>query len=110
MANMERCADCGKLAIVTDTVTISTEEYAALCRYAEIGRDRKTINSYRAISHSAIARNPALADFIVENAVTLTTSEVWRQAQEKFGNAVPSRSSVYRFMEQVRRSGKGAMR
>lgn len=107
---MERCADCGKLAIAADTITISTQEYEALCRYAEIGRDRRTINSYRAISHSAIARNPALADFIVDNAVTLTTSEVFRRAREKFGSAVPSRSSVYRFMEQVRLGGSGVKR
>lgn len=96
---MERCGDCGRLALSGETVTISAEEYEALCRYAEIGRDRKAISSYRAVSHSAIARNPALADFILENAVTLTTSEVVKRAKAKFGDGIPSRSSVYRFIE-----------
>lgn len=99
MPNMELCIDCGRLALSGDTVTITVDEYEALRRYAEIGRDRKAISSYRALSHSVIARNPALADFILESAITLTTSEVFRQAKAKFGDAVPSRSSVYRFIE-----------
>ncbi len=110
MREIESCKDCGKMVIAGDTITITLAEYEALTRYAQIGRERKTINSYRAVSHSAIARNPALAEFIVENAVTLTTSEVWRLAREKFGDSVPSRSSLYRFMEQIRRSGQGAAR
>ena len=102
MANLERCEDCGKLSISGDTVTIATEEYEELNRYAQIGRARKTVSSYRAVSRSAIALNPALADFILDASVTSTTSEVFKLAKARFGEAVPSRSSIYRFIELMR--------
>ncbi len=99
---IDKCGICGKLAFQGDSITISVDEYQALTRYAEIGRERKTIGDYRAVSRSAIARNPRLADFILEHSITMTTSEVFQKAKEKFGEKVPSRSAVYRFVEMMK--------
>ena len=105
MANLEQCSQCGRLSIPGETVTISVSEYETLRSLAQKAKERRTLSKYRAVSSSAIARNPDIADFILEHTVTMTTSEVSRLAKSEFGKRAPSRSAIYRFLQKMKESG-----
>ncbi|MFD2252673.1 CobQ-like glutamine amidotransferase family enzyme [Pseudochelatococcus lubricantis] len=105
MSETNRCESCGKYVFADSVVTIPLEEYEALKARAAETRSRKSISTYRALSRSAIARSPELADFLLGTAVTKTTTEAFQLAKEKFGDACPSRSSVYRFIDTMRTHG-----
>ena len=94
----EICATCGKLAFSGNLVTLPSSEYHALKMAAEAGRSRKSLSTYRAVSRNSIARQPELADFIVECAARMTTREVREACIEKFGDRTPSRSTIFRFI------------
>lgn len=101
----EICKSCGKLTFSGDPITISVSEYLALRKAADIGRERKNLSTYRAASRSAIARKPDLADFIVDCVATMTVEEVTRACHVKFGPDCTSRSSIFRFVADLRRAG-----
>jgi len=96
----ENCNKCGKL-IVGETITISVTEYEQLRRLVlEVGSQKNSLN-YRSLSHSAIARNRKLADFIVERFESMTLAEIHAAALTEFGSSVPSPSSIHRFIRAV---------
>ena len=99
MNAMKRCRDCGKLALIGDTVTISAEEYETLKMAAAEQTIRLSGSAYRAASRSAIARTPELAAFILEQYKTHTVVEVAKNVAAKFGSSAPSRSSIHRFIK-----------
>lgn len=102
---IEVCSTCGKLAFSDDLVTVPASEYLALKKAAEAGHQRKSLSTYRTISRSKIALEPDLADFIVECAEKLSTDQIRAAALERFGDRAPSRSGIFRFMQDVRRAG-----
>jgi hypothetical protein len=104
-AVIEICSTCGKLAFVDDLVTIPAVEYMALKKAASAGRARKSLSTYRAVSQSTIARKPDIADFIVESAATMTVKEVREACLRKFGDETPSRSSIFRFIKDMKNAG-----
>lgn len=104
-AVIEVCATCGKLAFADDLVTIPAAEYVALKTAASAGRARKSLSTYRAVSQSTIARKPDIADFIVESAATMTVKEVREACLTKFGDETPSRSSIFRFIKDMKSAG-----
>lgn len=104
-AVIEVCSTCGKLAFADDLVTISAAEYLALKRAESEGRARKNLSTYRSVSQSEIARKPDIADFIVECAATMTVKEVREACLQKFGAATPSRSSIFRFIKDMKNAG-----
>lgn len=102
MNAMERCKDCGKLALLTETVTISAYEYNKLLRDAAAGKARREISNYRALSRSGIGLNPELAEFILDVAPTMTIAKIHAACIERFGATAPSRSSIFRFIDKIR--------
>lgn len=102
---IEVCSTCGKLAFADDLVTISASEYLALKTAALAGHARKSLSTYRSVSRSSIAMKPELADFIVECAATMTVKQVREACLEKFKEATPSRSSIFRFVKDMKLAG-----
>lgn len=80
MVEKKRCPECGGLI-------------------AKEGQERP---DFRSASYSTIARNPELANFLLDCAVTMTFLDSYHLAKARFGEVVPSRSSVYRFFASVR--------
>ncbi len=101
MNNLQKCGQCGKLRLNGETVTISVSEYHALREAANSPVHRADANRYRRASRSVIARNPELADFIVNSVQTMTIAEVHKAAVEEFGPSIPSRSSFHRFLQVI---------
>lgn len=95
---LEKCDQCGKLAVSGGTVTISTEEYQRLMLAAASQR----LSDYRAVSRSGIGLNPPLAEFILEKAKTMTIAKIHAACVERFGESAPSKSSIFRFIEKLR--------
>ncbi|OJF91050.1 hypothetical protein [Pararhizobium antarcticum] len=104
-AVIELCSTCGKLAFADDLVTVPASEYLALKKAAEASHQRKSLSTYRTISRSKIALEPDLADFIVECAEKMSTDQIRSATVVKFGDRAPSRSGIFRFMQDVRRAG-----
>ncbi|MCJ8509033.1 hypothetical protein MUU53_14035 [Rhizobium lemnae] len=96
--DLEKCEQCGKLAVSGETVTISVSEYERLTRAAAVQR----ISSYRAVSRSGIGLNPPLAEFILERAKTMTMAKLHEACVERFGADAPSASSIFRFVQKMR--------
>lgn len=105
IVGLERCQMCNKLALHDDTVTIPVSEYEALKTAAANSVRRKTIASYRAVSGSRIAKNPEMAEFVIECAATMTTTEVREACLQRFGDITPSWSTVFRFIQAVKKDG-----
>ncbi|MGC4409264.1 hypothetical protein D4A92_21505 [Rhizobium rosettiformans] len=103
---LERCSTCNKLALRQETISVPVSEYEALKAAADSSVQRKKIASYRAISGSKIAKNPEMAEFIIECAASMTVSEVREACKERFGAATPSWSSIFRFLDAMKRGGK----
>ncbi len=101
MTNLDKCQKCGKLAYQGDTVTVTLAEFEALKKAADRGGERTAIARYRSLSHSPIARNPKLAEFIINFIPTMTVSEIAKAVKSEFGDSGPSRSSIYRFVQAV---------
>lgn len=102
---IEVCATCGKLAFADDLVTMTAGEYVALKNAAAAGHVRKNLSTYRTVSKSTIVRKPELADFIVECAATLTVEQVHEACLNKFAEQTPSRSSIFRFIRDMKNAG-----
>lgn len=102
---LERCLTCNKLALHDDTITIPLSEYEALKAAAVNSVRRKTIASYRVVSGSRIAKNPEMAEFIIECAATMTTTEVREACLQRFGDITPSWSTIFRFIQAVKKGG-----
>lgn len=100
---IEVCGVCGKLAFADDVVTISAAEYLNLKTAAALAHARKSLSTYRSVSNSAIARRPELADFIVDCAATMSIKQVHEACLKRFGTEAPSRSSVFRFVKEMKR-------
>lgn len=105
MSKLSKCLQCGKLAYAGETVTIPVSEFEALTQSAAEASVRKKVSKYRLISRSAIARNPAQADFIIESLATMTIAEVHAAVVKKYGPKAPSRSAIYRFAEAAKKFG-----
>lgn len=103
---LERCLTCNKLALHEDTITIPVSEYEAMKAAADTSVQRKKIASYRAVSGSKIAKNPELAEFIIECAATMTVSEVTEACKQRFGAATPSWSTIFRFIDAIKKGGR----
>ena len=103
---LERCSTCNKLALHQETISIPVSEYEALKAAADTSVQRKKIASYRAISGSKIAKNPEMAEFIIECAASMTVSEVREACKERFGTATPSWSSIFRFLDAMKKGGR----
>lgn len=102
MTQMEKCNDCGRLALLGETVTIPTSEYQKLVTEARAGRSVTRLADYRALSRSGIGLNPELAEFILECAPTMTIKMIREACLERFGSKTPSRSSIHRFIDKMR--------
>ena len=103
---LERCLTCNKLALHEDTITIPVSEYEAMKAAADTSVQRKKIASYRAVSGSKIAKNPEMAEFIIECAATMTVAEVEEACKQRFGAATPSWSTIFRFIDAIKKGGK----
>lgn len=97
-SGLERCDQCGKMALSADTITIPVSEYNRLMRASVTQR----ISNYRAVSRSGIGLNPPLAEFILESAKTMTIAKLHEACVEKFGADAPSKSSIFRFIDKMR--------
>lgn len=102
MNGLERCNDCGRLALSSETVTLPADEYRKLLQDAAAGRAKKAISSYRAVSRSGIGLNPELADFILDVAPTMSIAKIHAACVERFGEKAPSASSIFRFIDKMR--------
>lgn len=102
MSGLNKCDICGKLAFEGATVTISATEYETLRKTAADVSTRKTNFKYRSVSHSVIARNPQLADFILVCIETMTIAETYQAAVARFGEKVSSKSSIHRFIQAMK--------
>lgn len=103
---LERCQTCKKLALHEDTVTIPISEYEAMKAAADNSVQRKKIASYRAVSGSKIAKNPEMAEFMIECAATMTVSEVEEACKQRFGDATPSWSTIFRFLDAIKKGSR----
>ncbi|GGA82465.1 hypothetical protein GCM10011491_07350 [Brucella endophytica] len=103
MDRLEKCHQCGKLALEGEMITITVSEYESLKSAAASTNRRKAIAGYRAASSSKIGRTPELAEFIIECAATMTVAEIAMACREKFGDKTPSWSSIYRFVAAMKR-------
>lgn len=100
MALPEVCQQCGKLAFPGSTVTIATDEYEELLRFrGERQTDYARLSSFRLASRSKIARDPELAQYILQCAETMLIGQIEAACVTKFGRErTPSRSSIHRFV------------
>ncbi|MFB2554030.1 hypothetical protein [Ensifer soli] len=103
MNRIEACKTCGKHVFADDVIAVPIAEFQALKDAAEQSNSRALISRYRAVSHSRIARNPELAEFILDHFEKMTIIELTAATFKKFGRDAPSRSSIHRFLSSVRR-------
>ncbi|KQX34110.1 hypothetical protein ASD04_17875 [Devosia sp. Root436] len=100
----EKCQQCGRLAFPGEAVTISSDEYQELLAFR---KDREAaythhVSKVRLASRSRIARDPELAQFILQAAETMLIKEIVAACEERFGvERAPSRSSIHRFIHQA---------
>lgn len=98
----EICATCGKLAFPGESVTISAVEYDELLRFKTARTEtHSNLASYRLASHSRIARDPELAQFIIACAETMMVKDVRQACVERFGEKrVPHRTTIGTFIRE----------
>ncbi|MCY1668613.1 helix-turn-helix domain-containing protein [Rhizobium sp. SL86] len=102
---LEKCDRCSRYAFPEGNVSISIAEYTKLKSDAAASRSRINISAYRAASRYGIGLNPELANFIMTSYQTMTVAAVHAACVEKFGERSPSRSSIYRFVDKMRKAG-----
>jgi|GEM_PF-6397834 len=97
------CPRCGDLAFAGGTVTIPSEEFVELSQLRQY-RDAASLklSQTRLKSHSKIARDPEVAQFVVQCAETMILREIVAECIEKFGpKRAPSRSAIHRFIHAI---------
>lgn len=116
MTNQKRCDECGKITLEVGFVSIAEHEYARLLHDADQLHSTPATQSISGpefwyLSRSPIAKNPALAAYVLEAIKTKTYKEIIAETRGKFGlkNGL-SKSSLSRFLRPIRLRNGGFRR
>lgn len=91
-AAFDKCGKCGNIVVTGDVVMIPRSDFEAFSK-----SPRPSVPDYRMRSATKIARNKEQAEFVIECLASMTVTQAHHACVERFGEAAPSRSQVYRF-------------